>query len=83
MNIKIILYLERNRWVATDIHVDHANRKMPTTEQNYTTTKHEGQTMVYALEKFRHYLLESHFKMYMNHYALRYLVNKPVLVGGR
>jgi hypothetical protein len=38
--------------------------------------------MVYALQKFRHYLLGSHFNMYTNHYALRYLVNKPVL-GGR
>jgi hypothetical protein len=38
--------------------------------------------MVYALQKFRHYLLGSHFKMYMDHYVLRYLVNKPVL-GGR
>jgi hypothetical protein len=38
--------------------------------------------MVYALQKFRHYLLGSHFKMYTDHSALKYLVNKPVL-GGR
>jgi hypothetical protein len=38
--------------------------------------------MVYVLQKFRHYLLGSHFKMYTDHSALRYLVNKPVL-GGR
>jgi len=38
--------------------------------------------MVYALQKFRHYLLGSHFKMYTDHSALRYLVNKLVL-GGR
>jgi hypothetical protein len=37
--------------------------------------------MVYALQKFRHYLLGSHFKMYTDHSALRYLVNKPVLGG--
>jgi hypothetical protein len=37
--------------------------------------------MVYALQKFRHYLLGSHFKMYINHSALRYLVNKLVLGG--
>jgi hypothetical protein len=37
--------------------------------------------MVYALHKFRHYLLGSHFKMYTNHFALRYLVNKPMLGG--
>jgi hypothetical protein len=38
--------------------------------------------MVYALQKFRHYLLGSHFKMYTNHSALKYLVNKPVWGGG-
>jgi hypothetical protein len=38
--------------------------------------------MVYALQKFKHYLLGSHFKMYTYHSKLKYLVNKPVL-GGR
>jgi hypothetical protein len=38
--------------------------------------------MVYALHKFFHYLLGAHFKMFTNHSALKYLVNKPVL-GGR
>jgi hypothetical protein len=38
--------------------------------------------MVYALQKFRHYLLGGHFKMFTDHSALKYLVNKPVLGGG-
>jgi hypothetical protein len=38
--------------------------------------------MVYALQNFRHYLSGQHFKMFIDHYALRYLVNKLVL-GGR
>jgi hypothetical protein len=38
--------------------------------------------MVYALQKFRHYLLGKHFKMFTDHSTLKYLVNKPVL-GGR
>jgi hypothetical protein len=38
--------------------------------------------MVYALQKFRHYLLGKHFKMFIDHSALKYLVNKLVL-GGR
>ena len=38
--------------------------------------------MVYALQKFRHYLLGTSFKMFTDHSALKYLVNKPVL-GGR
>jgi hypothetical protein len=59
-----------------------ASRKLSTAEKNYMTTEREGLEMVYALQKFRHYLLGSHFKMYTDHSALRYLVNKPVL-GGR
>ena len=37
--------------------------------------------MVYALHKYMHYLLGSHFKMFTDHSALKYLVNKPVLGG--
>ena len=37
--------------------------------------------MVYALQKFRHYLLGVHFKMFTDHSALKYLINKLVLGG--
>ena len=37
--------------------------------------------MVYALQKFRHYLLGSHFKMFTDNLALKYIVNKLVLGG--
>jgi hypothetical protein len=37
--------------------------------------------MVYALHKFGHYLLGSHFKMYTDHFALRYLVKNTMLGG--
>ena len=65
-----------------DHPISFASRKLPTAEKNYTTTEREGLAMVYALQKFRHYLLGSHFKMFTDHSSLRYLVNKPVL-GGR
>ena len=38
--------------------------------------------MVYALQKFRNYLLGGHFNMFTDHSTFQYLVNKPVL-GGR
>jgi hypothetical protein len=38
--------------------------------------------MVYGLQKFKHYLLGKHLKMFIDRLALKYLVNKPVL-GGR
>ena len=37
--------------------------------------------MVYDLQKLRHYLLGGHFKMFTDHSALEYLVNKHVLGG--
>jgi hypothetical protein len=67
-------------------YIDHplafSSRKLSTAEINYTTTEREGLAMEYALQKFHHYLLGGHFKMFTDHSALKYLVNKPVL-GGR
>jgi hypothetical protein len=34
-------------------------------------------TMVFALHKFKHYLLVNKFVLYVNHMVLVYLVNKP------
>jgi len=38
--------------------------------------------MVHELQKFRHYLLGSYFKMFIDHSYLKYLINKLVLGGG-
>jgi hypothetical protein len=66
--------------------IDHpfsfASRKLSKIEINYTTTKREGLAMVYALQKFHHYLLGAHLKIFTDHSQLKYLVNIPVL-GGR
>jgi hypothetical protein len=65
--------------------IDHplafASRNLSTAEINYTTTEREGLAMVYVLQKFRHYLLGGHFKMFTDHSVLKYLVNKLVLGG--
>jgi len=37
--------------------------------------------MVYLLQKFKYYLLGGPFKFFTGHFALKYLVNKPVLEG--
>ncbi len=43
----------------------------------YTTIEREALAMVYALHKFKHYLLGNQFRFYVDHMALVYLVNKP------
>ncbi len=37
--------------------------------------------MVYALHKFKYYLLNNRFIFYFDHMALVYLVNKPQVFG--
>jgi len=63
--------------------IDHpiafTSRNLSQVEKNYSTTDCEGLTIVYALQKCWHYLWGAHFKMYIYHFAPKYLVNKPVL----
>jgi hypothetical protein len=65
--------------------IDHplafANRNLSIAEINYTTTEREGLAMVYVMQTFCHYLLGGHFKMFTDHSALKYLINKPVSGG--
>ena len=63
--------------------IDHpiafVSKKLSKAENNYTTKEREGLTMVYDLQKFIHYLFGSHFKMFTDHSALKYLVNNLIL----
>jgi hypothetical protein len=47
------------------------------TEKNYTTIDREVLAVVYALHKFRHYLLGNMFTFYVDHMALIYFIKKP------
>lgn len=68
-----------------DKNLDHpiyyASRQLIAAEKNYTTTEREALGMIFAVQKFRHYLLGYPFIFYVDHDALRYLVNKPDLSG--
>ena len=43
--------------------------------------KREGLAVIYNCKKYQHYLLANHFKFYVDHQALLYLVNKPCTMG--
>jgi hypothetical protein len=73
--------LAQSRSGDIDHPIDFSRRKLSTTKINYTNTEREGLAMVYALQKFCHYLLGGHFKMFTDHSMMKYLVNKPVLGG--
>nr|KYP31702.1 Retrovirus-related Pol polyprotein from transposon 17.6 [Cajanus cajan] len=53
-------------------------------QANYTTTEKELIAIVFALDKFRSYLLGSRVIVYTNHAALKYLLkkaeSKPILI---
>ena len=64
-----------------DFPISYASQQLNSAEKNYSTTKREGLTMIYAIKKFRHYLLANHFFLFVDHQALLYLVNKPCATG--
>ena len=45
-------------------------------QKNYTTTKKELLAVVYAIDKFRSYLVGSKVIVYTDHAALKYLLTK-------
>ena len=43
-------------------------------QENYSTTKKEMLSMVFACEKFRPYILGSHIIIHIDHAAIKYLM---------
>ena len=56
-----------------DFPISYANRQLNSAEKNYTTTEREGLAMVYAIKKFRHYLLANHFIFFVDHHACYFI----------
>ena len=54
----------------------YASRTLDATQINYTTTEKELLAIVFALDKFRSYLLGSKVVIFSNHAALKYLLKK-------
>jgi hypothetical protein len=59
----------------------YASRLLNLVEKNYTIIEKKTLAMVYALHKYRHYLLGNRFVFYVDHMALEYLINKPQIFG--
>jgi hypothetical protein len=69
--------LEQNLIGKCDQPITYASQLLNNIEWNYTTTEREAFAMVYALQKFHHYLLDNKFIFYVDHMVLLYLVPKP------
>jgi hypothetical protein len=69
--------LVQNLTKKCDQSIVNASRLFNNIEKNYMMTKKEAFAMVYALHKFRHYLLCNKFIFYVDHMGLLYLLQKP------
>ena len=58
------------------VAICYASKVLDPAQINYTTTEKELLAVVYALEKFRSYLVGSRIIVYTDHAALRYLMTK-------
>ena len=56
--------------------IHYVSKFLNETQSNYTTTEKELLAIVYALEKFRSYLIGSKFIVFTDHVAIKYLLNK-------
>jgi hypothetical protein len=58
-----------------------ASRQLNAAEKNYSVTEREALGMIFSVQKFRHYLLEYKFTFYVDHDALKFMINKLQLSG--
>ena len=54
----------------------YASKTLDSTQANYTTTEKEFLVVVFALEKFKSYIVGSSVTIFTDHTALKYLFSK-------
>jgi RNase H-like domain found in reverse transcriptase len=54
----------------------YASKVLDSAQMNYTTTEKELFVIIFAINKFRSYLVELKVVVYIDHAAIRYLLNK-------
>jgi hypothetical protein len=57
------------------------SKKLTLVELNYTITEKEFMEVIYAINKFRHYITGYEVFVHTDHSAIRYLMNKPITNG--
>ena len=57
------------------------NKNLTPVELNYTVTDKEFLAVIYAINKFRHYIIGYEVFVHTGHSTIRYLMNKPIING--
>ena len=57
-------------------HIYYASRTLTKAQLNYTVTEKELLAIVFALDKFRSYLVGTKVTVYMDHSVIKYLLAK-------
>jgi hypothetical protein len=55
------------------------SKNMTPAELNYTVTENEFLEVIYAINKFRHYIIGYSTLVHIDHSAIKYLMNKPII----
>ena len=57
--------------------IAYASKTLDSAQKNYTTTEKELFAVIFALDKFRQYLINSKVVVYTDHAAVKFLFSKP------
>jgi hypothetical protein len=79
-NYVIGVMLTQNLDDTIDKPIYYASQLMIRIENNYSTIEKKTLAMIYAIKKFHHHLLGNNFTFFINHQALIYLINKPIVI---
>ena len=56
--------------------IHYASKTLDAAQKNYATTEKEFLAVVFACDKFRHYIVDSKVTIHTDHAAIKYLMNK-------
>ena len=59
----------------------YVSKNFSAAKLNYIVTEKEFLAVIYAINKFRHYITSYQFFLYIDHFAIRYLANKSITNG--
>lgn len=65
----------------TPYAIYYTRKKLNPIELNYTLRENKFLAVVHAINKFHHYITGYETFIHTNHYAIRYLMNKPITNG--